>query len=312
MTPKVSVVVPTYSRGRMLARALESVLAQTEPDFEVFVVDDGSPGDEQARVVAAFGDARLHYSRLPEQRGPAAARNAGIRLGCAPYVAFLDDDDEWLPDKLARQLAVIERAPRSVGGVCTARFTVNRLTGTVVETRWPPAHVERPLHQSLDNFITTSSLLVKRECFEAVGQFDEDPRLASSEDFDLWLRISHVYRFTYLDEPLVRYFVHGQQLMTDYGKRARALTRILEKHAALFRDDGKAFSRFHVDLGILYRHGGDAARARSTFWKAVRLDPRSGTAVLNLALSFLSVKHFEAIATIRRRWRGDSMPMRTV
>ena len=298
-TPKISVVVPTYNRGRLLARALESVLAQTEQSFEVFVVDDCSPGDEQARVVASFGDARLHYRRLPKQQGPAAARNVGLRLSSGAYVAFLDDDDEWLPEKLARQWIVLEQAPRQVGGVCTARFTINRTTGTAVTTRWAPVDFERPL--GLNNGITTSSLLVRRECFDTVGEFDEDPSLASSEDFDMWLRISQVYRFTYLDEPLVRYFIHGDQFMTDYGKRARAHARILEKHAALFRRQPRMLSSSYVDLGVLCCYTGDVGRARRMFRTAIRLDPRSGNAYLNLGLSFLGPRPFKAIARARQR-----------
>jgi glycosyltransferase involved in cell wall biosynthesis len=301
MTPKVSVVVPTFNRGRLLARALQSVLAQTEQSFEVFVVDDCSPDDEPSRVVASFGDARLHYRRMPTQQGPAAARNVGLRLGCGPYVAFLDDDDEWLPEKLARQSMVLEQSPREVGGICTARFTIDRTTGTAVTTRWPHEEFERPLCLSLNNAITTSSLLVKRECFDAVGEFDEDPSLASSEDFDMWLRISQAYRFTYLDEPLVRYFIHGDQFMTDYGKRARAHARILEKHAALFRLEPRMLSGSYVDLGALCCYTGDVARARTMFCEAIRLDPRSAKAYLNLGLAFLGARPFKAIARARRR-----------
>src|SRR5262249_1321753 len=121
--PKVTIVIPTYNRPERLRHALVSVMQQTVGDFEVFVVDDGSRDATADEVVRGFADARLHCIRLPTSRGPGAARNAGVIRAVAPFIAFLDDDDEWLPEKLEVQLGFLESCENSVGGVYAARIT---------------------------------------------------------------------------------------------------------------------------------------------------------------------------------------------
>src|ERR1017187_7936626 len=101
VNPTVSVVIPTYNRARILPRAVKSVVSQTLEDWELLVVDDGS-ADDTEQVVAAFGDSRIHYIRHERNRGQSAAQNTGIRASRGTYVAFLDSDDEWLPEKLAK------------------------------------------------------------------------------------------------------------------------------------------------------------------------------------------------------------------
>ena len=295
--PRVSVVVPTHNRGPVLSRAIESVLAQSEQRFEILVVDDGSPNNEQLDIVTMYRDSRLHYSRLPTRRGPAAARNLGVRNAHAPYVAFLDDDDEWLPEKLAWQLAILDRAESHIGAVCTARYTVNQRTGTIEETRCSVADFDRPLFR---NIITTSSMVVRRECFDKIGFFDE--ALEASSDYDMWLRLSRAYRIYYLDEALVRYFLHGGQISADFAKKARSTTRLLEKHAEVLSQDRKAFSRKHVALGISRGRSGDIRGAQRAFLKSIRLDPLGRSGYVCLALSFFGAKRFREVLEGRARY----------
>jgi glycosyltransferase involved in cell wall biosynthesis len=297
--PKVTVVVPTYNRGRFLERAIRSVLAQTESSFEVFVVDDGSPTTEQCEVVARCADERLYYTRLRNKGGPAAARNVGIGLGHGAYIAFLDDDDEWLPHKLERQLEIFESAPACVGGICTARFTVNAGAGTTHVTRATSEDFAGPLYW---NPITTSSLIVRRECFETSGVFDE--HLEASSDFEMWLRISLSYRFLYVDEPLVRYHLHDAQLSADYAKKARSLHRILEKHAPFYEQQRKKFSRSVIELGRLYSYSRQFSQARETFWKAIRLNPIAVEGYVRLALLATGIERLKAAVRASRQ-RGS-------
>src|SRR5687767_14386813 len=126
--PRVSVVMPT--RGRTsLGNALESVFRQTEPDFDIIVVDDHAPRDAMVKMLHAHADPRLRCVTLSGSGGAAAARNRGIGCATADYIAFLDDDDEWLPDKLAKQLMVMEQWGDAVGAVYTARLTIDGASG---------------------------------------------------------------------------------------------------------------------------------------------------------------------------------------
>src|SRR5262245_8493271 len=197
---KVSVVIPTHNRPSRLANALRSVQGQTEQDFEVFVVDDGSPNDTAAEIVRACDDTRINYVRLPSPRGPGAARNAGIMRANAPYIAFLDDDDEWLPEKLQVQLAVLERSEPRLGGVYTARITVNEVLGKALTTRCQ----NEKFDPEKRNDITTSSVVIKRACFDVVGLFDET--LLAGQDFDMWIRVAEVFELRYVDRLLIKYF----------------------------------------------------------------------------------------------------------
>src|SRR6188474_1008516 len=118
MPPKVSVVIPVFNRPAAVRRAIDSVLAQTVQDFEIIVVDDGST-DGTAAAVTAIQDPRITLVKHDQRRGGSAARNSGIRASIAPYVAFLDSDDEWLPSKLERQLEVFENGKEDLGLVYT-------------------------------------------------------------------------------------------------------------------------------------------------------------------------------------------------
>jgi glycosyltransferase involved in cell wall biosynthesis len=263
--PRVSVVIPTWERGRWLGRALDSVFAQSESDFEVVVVDDGSFTDAAEQTVEARGDARARYLKLPAHRGVAAARNVGVLNATAKYVAFLDDDDEWLPEKLECQLRALENCD-ALGAVYTARFSVDEGTGRIWTTRFPT-----PFQPGAANVITTSSVLVRRDCFCRVGMFDE--RFEAGSDFDMWIRLGLHYQFAYLDMPLVKYYIHANRLSTDYRKKRRAAELFVEKHHLLFAKDPKLLARQYLNLGVMCYRDGSVMDACRAFWKAVRLCP---------------------------------------
>jgi glycosyltransferase involved in cell wall biosynthesis len=284
--PKVSVVIPTHNRPARLSTAIRSVVNQTEADFEAFVVDDGSPDDAAADVVRAFGDARLRYVRLPVSRGPGAARNAGVTRASAPYVAFLDDDDEWLPEKLAVQLAVLEGSSERVGGVYSARITVDEVAGTTVTTRCKQKQFDI---YSGENVITTSAIVVRRAGFDAVGLFDET--LFSGQDFDMWIRLGQAFDLMYIDQPLVRYFIHpGYRVTDDEARKARAQEVFFVKHRQVFEKNPRGHCLLYVALGMRYLRLGDKARGRRALRKALRLWPLEPRVYSALAHLFIGRK----------------------
>jgi len=264
--PRVSVVIPTWERARSLGRALDSVLSQTNADFEVIVIDDGSTGDAAQRAAMERADPRVRYLKLPVNRGVSAARNAGVAAAIGTYVAFLDDDDEWLPEKLQHQLAVMERADASVCAVYTARFTVDVKTGRITTVR--SRRVFRPAD---GNTITTSSIMIKRECLTRAGLFDEE--LEAGEDYDMWIRLGERFRFEYIDIPLLKYYVHPDSISSNHRKKRLACERLLKKHGALFAHDRRDLAREYATLGSIWYHEGNLREAVRTYLTAVRVDP---------------------------------------
>jgi len=188
--PRVSVVIPTYNSAAMVEEAIESVLAQTYRDFEIVVIDDGST-DNTEDVAYRFGE-RVRYFKQ-ENQGVSAARNIGIKQSLGEYVAFLDSDDLWLPEKLAEEVPWLDGDPKL--GLVYCDWTV--VSGeTVLHSSYlrdlpaTSGYVFDELIQS--GFILTSGVVVRRACLEGVGDFDKS--LAIAQDYDLWLRISYQWK----------------------------------------------------------------------------------------------------------------------
>lgn len=202
--PLVSVIIPTRNRSALLQQALASVRHQTLTDWECVVVDDGST-DDTPDVALALGrvDGRLRYVRQDSQGGISRARNSGIQAARAPFIAFLDDDDRWYPEKLALQLAVFDANPE-VGLVC-ARIRKHGLK----EQIWPAGAVPlRPTFLDLvrSNVVPTSTVVVRRSAVDEAGGFDD--RYTVGEDYDLWLRVARVTGVYALPLVLCDYLVH--------------------------------------------------------------------------------------------------------
>lgn len=264
--PKVSIVLPTCDRPELLARALDSVAQQTFEDYEVVVVDDGRE-PHAADVVARRKDDRIRVCRhTPGRQGGSAARNTGIKNSSAQLIAFLDDDDAWVPEKLALQVAAMEKAPKEVG------FCV---TGALVESE-EGAHinrVEEGVHDfssialiRLNGFLTTS-LMMRRAVFDQVGYFDE--AFPSHQEAELMIRVSERFLGVGINQPLVRMnmFAH-EHIGGSLERRIAGRLLLLAKHEARFRDRPDLLARHHFTLGIWYRDSGQLGLARKEFFLA--------------------------------------------
>lgn len=198
----VSVIIPTWNRSELLVAAVRSALTQTVPPLEVLVCDDGSTDDSEA-AVAAIGDARVRW--LAGERGgrPAIPRNRGIRESRGEWIAFLDNDDEWFPEKLERQLDAVGRCGCLAACSNAVRFVPGHGAGGNY-LRW-----SQPLVTFEDllqvNQVVCSSALVHRSLFATVEGFPEAPELKALEDYALWLRVAAMTKFAYLSEPLLSY-----------------------------------------------------------------------------------------------------------
>jgi len=222
----VSVVIPTYQRSALLPQALESVRRQTRPAGEVIVVDDGSTDGSGEMLRREFPWARY----LPQENaGVSAARNRGIAAALGDWIALLDSDDAWLPEKLERQLAALAAAPSH--RVCHTDELWIRNGRRVNPGRRHAKRGGRIFRHCLPLCaISPSAALIHRSVFDRVGRFDE--ALPACEDYDLWLRITAVYPVLLVDEPLVeKHGGHADQLsrtVTGLDRyRIRALVGIL-------------------------------------------------------------------------------------
>jgi len=199
----VSVIVPVFNRANVLSRALRSALAQTFTDFEIVIVDDGSTEDIPA-VVAEFADARISIVRHVNNLGPAAARNSGIRAARGTYIAFLDSDDEWLPEKLEHQIEYMRDPQTRCGVSCTAYLLRKEDVAKDREINLGGRDVGRDLIWGC-SLSPGSTLIATKTIFEEVGPFDE--RLMRLEDWDWLLRCANSHEICVL--PMSLSIIHS-------------------------------------------------------------------------------------------------------
>ena len=276
----VSVIISTHKREpSIICRAIDSVLHQTYHGIEIIVVDD-SPADYPLRekvaaavraYSAASSDIPISYYAHEKNRGACAARNTGIRHSVGEYIACLDDDDEWLPTKLEKQMQVMLSSGAALvycGCICQ-----NDIIGTKTEreTEFFRGHVFDKL--LFRNFIDSTSIpLIKKECLEEVGGFDEE--MQSAQDCDLWIRIGAKYPIDYVEEPLVIYHEHsGEQITSNPHKKINGLERLNQKYKTYLEADKKLWHRRHICLTPYYAKAGNKRKALNIWFQCVRKCP---------------------------------------
>jgi glycosyltransferase involved in cell wall biosynthesis len=277
--PKVSVIVPTYNNPAMLVEAVESVLAQTYRDCDLYIIDDGS-GPETREALEPYMS-KLGYIRQ-ENAGPSAARNRGIRESSGEYVAFLDHDDLWLPEKLAAQVEFMDAHPEyPISYHAVEYFSAENVRD------WPAREgasgdVLAALFKRI--FLITLSVMCRRECFEKHGWFDEMLRYA--QDYEMWLRMALHCDFGYLDRQLGRYRYHAGQLSWEnqlafFTEKLAVRERIYADPAAKGRIPRKLYHReissVSFKLAKMHLAKGNADEARRLISKSIshrRFEPR--------------------------------------
>jgi len=247
----VSVIIPTWNRASILKKAMDSVLNQTIPVTELFICDDGST-DNTRDVVLSYKDDRIKYIDCGRNGHPSIPRNFGITQSTGEWLALLDSDDVWHPEKLKKQLTLL----KGTGGkaCCT---NANRISpqginqGLLIDYKKPKMTLDDLL---TTNFVVCSSMLFHRTLLEKIGGFPEQPNMKGVEDYALWLRIASLQPIEYLNEPLVNYsddannsvrgevtsnvYLQRMVLLKDYAGWAGASAAQIKKAKRLMRMSG--------------------------------------------------------------------------
>ena len=244
--PLISVIIPTYNRKTVLPRAIDSVLAQKDVDLELIIADDGSTDDTE-RVIRVARDSSLgtcknekpervpspesRFFRQEKNRGPAAARNLGIKQAKGEWIAFLDSDDEWKPGKLKAQLEFFEKNPDYL--ICqTEEIWIRngkRVNPMKKHKKYGGCIFEKCLPLCV---VSPSAVMIHRKLFDEIGLFDES--LPACEDYDLWLRIAAKYPVGLIEKPyIIKYGGHADQRSREFPAmdrfRIQSLAKILKE-----------------------------------------------------------------------------------
>lgn len=298
--PSVTVILPTYNRAHLSRRSVGSVLAQTYENLELIVVDDAST-DKTSEVVRAFRDSRLRYLRHENNKGAPAARNTGINAARGEFIAFQDSDDEWKPDKLAKQMARFATDPKLAVVYC-GMLRHNEGCKTYIPDRRIKTR-SGDISQALlrGNFVGTPAMVVRRTDLLKVGGFVED--LPRFQDWEFAIRLSRAYPFDLVDEALVEVYSTPGNITSDGPAGARACEMILERHYDAISKDREALARMYAHIGFyksLYQQGDGA---RLCFLKALGAAPWSLPGWAGLLLSFLGPRALSLARQARRNLR---------
>lgn len=268
MNELVTAVITTHKRQpEIVERALKSILNQTYPEMEVIVVDD-SPADFPQREAVAQMVKGYGVTYIPHEKcqGACVARNTGLSNAKGSFIAFLDDDDEWKPEKIALQRAAFENEETAL--VYCGHEVLDEVAGTTTVEN--PAYHSGRVYEKLivENFIgSTSFPLMRTEAVRAVGGFD--PLMMSAQDYDLWLRLSQKFAVAYVKKPLIVYHVHaGEQISKSFKKKISGMERINEKNAEYLQTDKQARWFRVLKLVPMYAGDGQLGTALKYWWKA--------------------------------------------
>jgi glycosyltransferase involved in cell wall biosynthesis len=275
--PKVSVVIPAYNAMAFLPETLKSVFRQTYQDFEVILVDDGSI-DQINPWIQTITDSRVKYITQPNQ-GPAVARNNGIANARGMYIAFLDADDLWHPEKLAKQVKILDKSSEIglvyswVGSVDERGNITNKIRKNYAEGNVWEKIIEHNIAEC------GSNPMVRRVCFEKVGKFE--PEIAYAQDWQMWLKIASTFQFKVIKETLVYYRDHSRNRSKQIHLMEESFQAIVEEifdsvpsNLQKFKNRCYSFVYLHLAWKTLQNMNGEHYKSLEFRRKAINYYPK--------------------------------------
>jgi glycosyltransferase involved in cell wall biosynthesis len=262
----ISVIIPVYNGAVTLRRAIASVLNQTYSNFELIIVDDGSTEDIGS-VIREFKDERIVYMRQETNKGVAAGRNTGLQKAHGELIAFLDSDDEFVPEKLRTQCELFDGLDHNIGLIITNLYTSPDRDEYYLAKRKCSGYFTR--RDSLANqFVPPSSWMLRKECVDRVGLFDE--RMVVNEDSDYFIRALEKFGIYYLNKPLgVKY--NSLERKYHYSEKIFSGKEVfLIKHLDFMIKNKKDLARFYFVMAKDYAKVNMKAQAKKYYLKAFR------------------------------------------
>jgi glycosyltransferase involved in cell wall biosynthesis len=298
--PKVSIVLPTYNRANLIGRSIQSLLNQTYKDFEIIVVDDFS-SDNTEEIVKKIDDPCIHYFRHKANLGAAAARNTGIKLSKGEFIAFQDSDDEWIKDKLEKQIYVFYSEYENIGVVYTKFCRIMDNKKIYIPSKFDKKREgyieEQLLHGS---FIGTPTILAKKACLEKIGGFDES--LLALEDWELVIRLSKYYQFKFIDEPLVISYSTPISISSNKKLQLEAYEKIIEKHKLDMLENKELLSKHFFAIGNLLCQNKDLKPGRPYLLEAIKKQPFNFKYLFAGFLSLFGKNVYSKVAELKRKF----------
>jgi len=296
--PAVSVVLPTYNRASTLQRAIDSVLNQTFSDLELIVVDDGSTDATRGVVASYKGHSNVHVIATPHT-GCAAARNIGIRASRGRYVAFQDSDDEWEPNKLAAAMSALDGTDAGTGVFYSDMLMILRdgRSSVLVSPEVTPGALidERTLDYQV-RCIGIQSAVIKRECFQQAGCFDEAmPRLI---DLELFIRLADAYRFVRSPESLVKYH-YGDGISSNTEALVRARRHLLQKYGARLRHHRRHVAGQYLYLALALEDNRERLASQGYFLRALLTSPPHAGLMKSVVDLARALQRAATVSTVR-------------
>lgn len=269
-SPEVSVIIPVYNQAQFIDKAIKSVLKQSYQDFEIIVINDGSTDNTEA-IVKGFIDFRIRYICHKNNSGVSEARNTGIRLSRGKYIALLDADDEFLPEKLDMQVKLLRNEPFDVGMVCAWSFNMDK-NGDCISKRNLPRKEGYIFEDLLStNPISVPTVLIRKECFKKIGLFDSS--LDGQEDWDMWIRVAKYYKFSLIKIPLAKRRIHPNRISYNLEKKVITAKRIIKKHINELKIRRNIHSKHYFYIGFRFCRMGKTKEGRRYLQKAISLNP---------------------------------------
>lgn len=313
--PLVSVIITTYRREVSYVReSLESALDQTYPNIEVIVVDDNGGDDKHSAAIRRLCDEYEGVACVSNDinMGAQYSRNAGIMASSGKYIAFLDDDDLWAPEKTEVQMALF--ADPEVGMVYCDGYSFVDGDKENLEVFREASLFDQPISHELELFNdyigSTSQAIVRRECFSAVGLFDPD--MPARQDYEMWLRISRRYKIVGSPQKLLYYRIHlGERISTNWEKCHESYELILEKYGRSYNRNKYAKAKLVLRLFATAKNMGRSSDAMRYFFKAFFASPRCVLDVIRRHLkqeSFSKYYSKEKLSSVLRCDLAGSSP----
>ena len=312
--PKASVIIPVYNSSKYLSETIDSVLSQTYQDFEIVTVDDGST-DSSKEIIEKFIEKNPDKIKYIYQsnKGIAGARNTGIRNAKGEFIALLDADDKWHPQRLEDEVKVIESS-KDIGLVHADMQNISD-TGQMLsipkrEKKYLSGNIFEPLFLR-EAEIDALTVLFRKECCDKVGLFDEDPICMGVDDRDLWLRISRQYKIQYVDKVLAYYRVHEENYSKELQKMITARVYVVDKFCPSKGGNKKlrkmALTRIYKEAGDHFLFKQNFKEARQYYLKAIFSWPFNPWPWINLIKAILKIKvvlkHFDIQQNSRKMAR---------